>query len=149
MIRTVLSLVLACGLIATGSGCGKGDNPETIPKQPTVPVSGILTYQGKAVGGASITFFSLDGKISARGSSDAAGIFTLSTYSSNDGAPPGKYKVVAAVSGAKEIEPGVLAPEPEGGFKSPIPTKYASVNSTDIVVDVKENGKNELTIELK
>ncbi len=149
MFRSVSKLGLFISLCAVSLGCGKGDKAENMPKQPTVPVSGILTYQGKAVGSASITFFSLDGKISARGSSDAAGIFTLSTYGSNDGAPPGKYKVVAAVSGVKEISPGVLAPEPEGGFKSPIPTKYASVSTTDVIVDVKETGKNELTIDLK
>jgi hypothetical protein len=130
-------------------GCGKGPSDVGMPKQPTVPVSGILTYRGKAVGNASVTLFSLDGKIASRGRTDAAGIFNLSTYADKDGTPPGKYKVVAAVSGTKEIEPGVLAPEPEGGFKSVIPAKYANAATTDVIVDVKEQGKNELAIDLK
>jgi hypothetical protein len=129
-------------------GCGGGVNQPGMPKQPTTPVTGILKYQGKPVPKATVTFQSLDGKISSRGTTDAAGIFTLSTYGSNDGAPPGTYKVMAAVSGVTEIEPGVLAPEPPGGFKSPIPTKYANPATTDVTQQVKE-GKNELLIELK
>ena len=140
------TLVLA---IAVVTGCGGDDNAPKIEKQPTVPVTGILTYKGKPVANASVAFFSLDAKVASRGKTDAAGTFVLSTYGTDDGAPPGKYKVTAAVSGAKEIEPGVLDDEPPGGFKSPIPIKYANPATTDILADVKETGKNEIVIDLK
>jgi hypothetical protein len=91
----------------------------------------------------------VDGKAASNGSTDGAGLFKLSTYGQQDGAPPGRYKVIVAASGAREVEPGVLAPEPEGGFKSPVPVKYGNPETTDIVVQVKEEGKNDLTIELK
>jgi len=131
-------------------GCGRGTTPEGMPKQTTVPVSGLVRYSGKGVADASLTFQSLDGKIISRASTDKAGIFSAtSTYGKDDGTPPGKYKVMVAVSPVTEIAPGVLAPEPPGGFKSPIPTKYANLATTDIVVDVKEQGKNELLIDLK
>jgi hypothetical protein len=135
--------------VAVVAGCGGGDEGPQIEKQPTVPVTGILTYRGKPVGDASVTFFSLDGKVAPYGKTDAAGTFNLSTYGSQDGAPPGKYKVTAAVSGVKEIEPGVLDDEPKGGFKSPIPVKYSNSQTTDILVEVKETGKNEIVIDLK
>ncbi|MFO0877743.1 MAG: carboxypeptidase-like regulatory domain-containing protein [Gemmataceae bacterium] len=150
MTRKLLVLALSLATGVTLLGCGKGGgNREGMPVSPTVPVTGIVRYQGKPVGSASITLQSLDGKIFARGNSDAAGVFNLSTYKPQDGAPPGKYKVMVAVSTVKEIAPGVLAPEPEGGFKSPIPTKYADFSKSDILVDVKESGKNELLIDLK
>jgi hypothetical protein len=64
-------------------------------------------------------------------------------------APPGKYRVTVAVSLTKEIEPGVLEPEPEGGWKSPIPAKYANPATTDILVEVTEGGSNDFQIVLK
>jgi hypothetical protein len=144
----LLALSLATGVSLLGCGKG-GSNREGMPVSPTVPVTGIVRYQGKPVGSASITLQSLDGKVFARGTSDAAGVFNLSTYKPQDGAPPGKYKVMVAVSTVKEIAPGVLAPEPEGGFKSPIPAKYADLSKTDLLVDVNSTGKNELLIDLK
>lgn len=129
-------------------GC-KGRPPGQVEKQPTVPVTGMVTYKGRGVPNASVVFLAVDGKVASRGSTDGAGLFTLSSFGQQDGAPLGRYKVIVASSGVKEVEPGVLAPEPEGGFKSPVPTKYANPNTTDIVMQVKEEGKNDLTIELK
>jgi hypothetical protein len=140
----VLFGLAALALVGCGENTQKG--PE---KQKTVPVTGILKYKGKPVPNASVGFHSLDGKVASHGRTDAAGTFVLTTYEPQDGAPPGRYKVTAAAGGAKEIEPGVLEDEPPGGFKSPIPTKYANPNNTDIVVEVNETGKNDLTIDLK
>ena len=108
-----------------------------------------MKYRDKPVANAAVTFLSLDGKVRASGTTDGVGSFTLSTYGQQDGAPPGKYKVLVAVSTVKEIEPGVLEPEPEGGFKSPIPVKYANPQTTDLLVEVTEKGSNEFTIDLK
>jgi hypothetical protein len=145
--RVGVFTIFACILV----GCGGSGGPEgpKIEKQKTVPVSGILTYKGKPVANAAVGYHAIDGSVSARGTTDAAGTYTLTSYGNEPGAPPGKYKVTAAVAGTVEIEPGVLAPEPEGGFKSPIPSKYASPKATDIIVEVKEEGKNEHIIDLK
>lgn len=139
---------VALCLAALSVGCGSR-YPTGPQKQATVPATGIVTYQGKAVPNASVIFQSLDGKVSAHGSTDAAGTFTLSTYGNQDGAPPGRYKVTVAAGMAKEVEPGVLAPEPPGGFKSPVPAKYANPSTTDIVLEVKEQGRNDFTVQLK
>jgi hypothetical protein len=146
--RTILALTAVVALTAAGCG-GSAPTPPGLEKQSTVPVSGILTYKGKPVANASISFQALDGKVSARGSTDASGSFRLTSYTKDDGAPVGKYKVTAAAGGPKEIEPGVLEPEPPGGFKSPIPNKYANPATTDVIVEVKAGDKNEFTIDLK
>jgi hypothetical protein len=128
-------------------GCSKDkDGREQLS---TSPARGIVMYKNKAVANASVGFVSLDGKIRAYGQTDGVGSFILSTYGHQDGVPPGRYKVTVAVSGVKETEPGVLADEPVGGFKSPIPAKYANPATTDILVEVTEGGKNDFTIELK
>lgn len=141
-----------CGLALSLSAIGcSGDTSrlKDLPKEPTFPVTGVVKYQGKPVDKASLTFQSADGKITARATSDAAGVFSVSTYGSNDGAPAGIYKVVVAVNMAKEISPGVLAPEPPGGFKSPIPSRYSNPSTSDLSVEVKGSGKNDLQIDLK
>jgi hypothetical protein len=139
------SLLLAS--FALSAGCSKDKNQEV--QLPTSPARGIVTYKGKPVANASVGFISLDNKVRAGGRTDGVGSFVLSTYGQQDGAPPGKYRVTVAVSNVKEIEPGVLEPEPEGGFKSPIPTKYANPSTTDILVEITEGGKNDFTIDLK
>lgn len=147
MRRCICGTIFLLAAVAIASGCSKGG--KSAEQLPTSTARGIVTYKGKPVGEAGVTFISLDNKVRASGRTDGVGSFVLSTYGQQDGAPPGKYKVVVAVSGTKEIEPGVLAPEPEGGFKSPIPIKYANPTTTDILVEVTEGGKNDFTIKLE
>jgi Carboxypeptidase regulatory-like domain len=147
---TIMHVARAAGLWLAFVALGCGDNlPRGPEKQATVPATGVLRYRGKPVPNASVTFQALDGKVTSFGRTDAAGSFTLSTYGSQDGIPPGRYKVTAAAGGAREVEPGVLDDEPKGGFRSPIPAKYANPDTTDILVEVKEQGRNDFTIELK
>jgi hypothetical protein len=141
-------VLAAVALAGMAVGCG-GKGPGDVEKLPTQPARGFVKYKNAPVKDAAVSFQSLDGKVSANGKTDGVGSFTLSTYGQSDGLPTGKYKVVVAVSGVKEIEPGVLAPEPEGGFKSPIPAKYANPNTTDILVEVKPGDTGEILIELK
>ena len=140
---------LIVGWVACMAAIGCGDSRGESEQAPPSPAQGIVTYKGDPVSKAAVTFISLDGKTLASGMTDGVGSFVLTTYDQNDGVPPGKYKVVVAVDTVEEIEPGVLAPEPEGGFKSPIPLKYADSNTTDILVEVKEGSPNDFKIELK
>lgn len=136
--------------VALGCGGGEKGNNKPLEVKKTVPARGIVRYQGNPLKDAAVTFVPLDNAtVSARGTTDSVGSFVLTTYSKDDGAPVGKYKVLVSVNLAKEIEPGVLAPEPPGGFKSPIPIKYNNANTTDILLEVKEGDKNDFTIELK
>jgi hypothetical protein len=143
-------MLLSTSLATLGCGSGGGVPTPALEVKATVPASGIVKYKGQPLKDAAVTFFPLDGKtIAARGKTDGVGSFKLSTYASDDGAPVGKYKVLVAVSTAKEIEPGVLDAEPVGGFKSPIPAMYSDPSKTDILVEIKAGDKNEFMIELK
>jgi hypothetical protein len=135
-------------LVFAISGCGS-DAPKGPEKLSTTPVDGIVTLNGKPAAEVSISLHHSEGKVAPRGMSDKDGKFSISTYGKDDGAPIGKYKVTAAKNMTKEISPGVLAPPPPGGFKSDIPAKYESVNSTDISVEIKAGEKNSLKIDLK
>jgi len=65
------------------TGCGGGH----------VPVTGVVTVDGKPVEGATVTFITEDGKQSASGQTDSSGNFSLSD-SGKPGARPGSYKVI-------------------------------------------------------
>jgi hypothetical protein len=136
-VATVLCLLAAA--------CGE-PRPE---KHATVPVSGTVRYRGKPVCNASVVFQAADGSVAPNGWSEPDGFFALSTYGHEDGAPPGTYTVTVAAAVPREIAPGVLPAEPKGGFPSPLPVKYADPDTSGIVLEVTEQGKNEFLIELK
>jgi hypothetical protein len=141
-----------CVLLAAlaAAGCGES-GASSHEKMPTVPVSGRVAFRGKPLGNVAVIFQSIDGKVSATGTTDAAGTFRLATYAPDDGAPPGSYRVTVAPGGtAREIEPGVLAPTPEEpATGSPVPARYADPTKSDLSADVKESGANRFTFELK
>ncbi len=56
--------------------------------------SGTVTFDGKPVDGATVTFIPTEGKIQpATGRTDAQGKYSLTTFRSGDGAQPGAYQV--------------------------------------------------------
>src|SRR5947207_5917383 len=83
------------------AGCGNSSDIEQ-----TVPVSGIVTYQGRPLEGYQVTFIPEDGHRPAVGVTDAAGKFTLGTNNVGDGAPPGKSKVAFVWIAPRIGEPG-------------------------------------------
>jgi hypothetical protein len=140
----------ACVMMAAWSlaGCGPSEPPG--PKQlPTVPAAGTVTYNGQPLANATISCQSVDGEAAASGKSDASGKFALKSYGDKDGAPAGSYKVSVSVSAVQEIEPGVLAPEPPGGFKSPIPAKFGNVAESGLTLEVPAAGSTELKLDLR
>src|SRR5262245_4547829 len=76
-------------LLAGAAGCGGKYTP--------VPVSGVVTLNGKPVEGATVYFYAVgdakDGRV-AQGTTNKEGEFRLSTLGKEDGALPRRYKVV-------------------------------------------------------
>ena len=88
MFRRIFVGLLVLGF-ATYTGCGAGDsNPKTYP------VTGNVTKGGKAVAGANVVFVSLEqGGTPAVAITDSEGKYSLTSFSSGDGAVPGLYAV--------------------------------------------------------
>jgi hypothetical protein len=130
------------------------------PNRPkTAPVSGVVTYKGQPVEGATITFFAQPGKgRGAVGSTDASGQFTMTTFQPKDGAIPGSYRVSISKmdmegapaeggppTGGKKGEGG----EPFSGIaKDLLPTKYKDAGKSGLTAEVKEDGAKDLKFEL-
>lgn len=141
-------LVVLAGLLLSLAGCGSGPPPG--PEElPTVPAAGTVTYQGNPVANVDVAFQHSEGKVTATAKTGADGKFTLKSYGEKEGAPAGNYAVTVSVSGVQEIEPGVLAPAPPGGFKSPIPTKYGSSTTSGLTMEIPAEGSADLKVELQ
>jgi hypothetical protein len=132
------SLLLAALVSVLGTvGCSKnrGDRPVV------VPVSGVVLYNGKPLAGAHVTFTNPDAKRSAYGKTDADGHFTLTTFPDEpgDGAVPGKRIDRTATTGKV----------PDVQRRWVIPEHYGNVTTSGLTAEVKEDGKNEIKLELK
>jgi len=168
------SLVAACALLAVSllaTGCGPPNASEGC-----VPVSLTVTYKGQPVEGAQVTFSAAgDGARTCQGTTDNSGRAVIGTFSTDDGALPGVYKVSVAKATALKGElagmsdpalanggdtgPSMVDPTKayraqmsgEGTFKeaeSSLPAKYAKIDSSGLQFTVQGPGANDFKAEL-
>ena len=123
---------------ALAAGCGGDSGP--------VPVRGVVKLDGQPVAGAAVTFVAqTPGGRDAYGSTNENGEFRLTTTKPDDGALPGKYKVVIQPPGEEggstpfdEGKPAAARPKAPRGPR--IPAKYAVAGQTPLAQDVPPNG---------
>lgn len=137
-------LVILC-LSGIGSlvGCGKAKQPWEI----SYPTVGVIKLDGVPLASAQITLVPEDKKIPdtvrPRGFTDSTGAFELSTYGENDGAPKGKYKVLAMRF------PVVGTPENPSQGPNDLPPKYSNADSSDLTVEILDTENDLSKLELR
>lgn len=154
---TIFTLLTSLSLVAAGCGDGKPKG-----RLPTYPVSGVVTYKGKAVEGADITFFNETANKSSFGRTDSDGKYKLMTYAPNDGALEGKQivtiskiEVPAQVPTIAPIESENYAPPGVGKSTDPpkpkalLPEKYANQGSSGLMAVVNKEGENKFDFALE
>lgn len=119
------------------AGCGKTQQaPETIP------VSGVVRFKGSPLTKGTVTLQPINdgsgvGQRPAIGEIDAAGTFTLSTYTAGDGALPGNYHVLITCyrndPTVEEYTQGVKR-------ESLIPERYSNALTSGKIREIPENG---------
>jgi hypothetical protein len=148
-----------CGLLLTSvalAGCGSG---APAGARPTKPVKVTVTYNGKPVEGATITFvFQGTEPISANGKTDAQGVAKMKTYIEGDGAVLGKHKVLVMkvettgeTPSVDQNSPDYKPPtgnEPPPQIKHLVPAKYGEFAKTDLTAEVT-GGTNDIKLDLK
>ncbi len=145
MPRTLcLLIVLLIGMLAVG--CGSDTSKPAA-------VSGRVTYKGKPVPKANVSFTPVEGTSrAASGLSDSNGYFTLGTFSTNDGALIGKYRVSIIARGPDRQPKAGESMSGMPGEMMPgdpvIPTKYFAPDSSGLTFEVKR-GSNRADFELK
>ncbi|MBI3461537.1 MAG: carboxypeptidase regulatory-like domain-containing protein [Planctomycetes bacterium] len=151
MARRVATVVwwvraIALMLLVHMAGCG--------PSGPAMePVTGVVSYNGRPVAGARITFVAPNSPRVAVGTTNEAGEFTLSTMSDGDGAVVGKHQVsitsftpeaIARMSNAQQEALG-RGQKVEG---SSLPTRYASFETSGLSANVEAGGENHFKFDL-
>src|SRR5947209_5411172 len=135
MPRSVCRQSFALAAVLAAAGCGGGSGP--------VPVRGVVKVDGQPVANAAVIFITqTPGGRDAYGSTDANGAFRLTTTKPDDGALPGKYKVVIQPAGpgggSTPFDDASKPPAP--GPKVPpgprIPAKYTVAGQTPLTQDV-------------
>jgi len=153
-----LRILIVATLLACGGGCsGGGKHPAT------APVSGTVTYQGKAVEGATVSFSLVGGGGVSTAITDAAGKYVLRTFGEADGAVPGDYKVTITKIKAQGRSPGKTPdqiseeyaalqargePIPEPVIQYLVPEKYSTAQSTPEQRTVKAGEPNVIDFQL-
>lgn len=148
------------GLLALG-GCGGSDRPLI------VPVGGKIVYKGEPVEGAKVTFHPTgESPRKPIGTTNANGEFRLTTFDTNDGAPPGEYVVTVYKPQQRKEEAAMDPEEPDAAYdqamravreldagkqmvETTLPAKYADQETSTIERTVAADGPNEFTIELE
>ena len=135
-------------ILSTISVLGCSRSPE-----PTYPVHGIVTINGKRPRGGIVIFESVtpgpSGKrFSARGMIDSDGQYRLSTFGEDDGAVAGKHRV--GVLQEEDMHPSSRSPEAEAARKRivKIPSKYQTPATSHLTYEVKSE-ENTIDIELQ
>ncbi|QDU76593.1 hypothetical protein Pan97_36450 [Bremerella volcania] len=139
-------------------GCTASDD-SGLPRR--VPAKAVVTYEGKPVEGATVTFGGAEIR-GAVGNTDERGEVRLWTYEPGDGVIPGTYTVAI-----RKLE--VLAlPDPEkvspeeysrmmnemnralgGSPKHLLPKKYSKAETSQLTAEVVDGGENIFTFELE
>jgi hypothetical protein len=147
--------VTFAGVIALSSFVGCSGGPK-IPQ--THAVSGKITYQDKPLGGAEVGFVSsLDDKnvLAARGVTNGAGEFTLSTYIDPQhevrGATAGEYVVTVSKTETMDQEKmkEQFTANPAMEFKKLVPTKYTNPKETPLKASVAAGKPNKFDFKLE
>jgi len=136
---TLVSLVLV--------GCGQSGPQKVIPTS-AVPVTGIVTLDGKPLASAKITFVPTDNSqgSGAAGATDSAGKYELRALFGNKsvvGAPPGNYKVVVSLMVKPDGSPmpaDSQEPPMMSGARESLPLKYSDFASTQLSASVASSG---------
>ena len=143
--KILLSGILLLSLLLV-PGCGKP--PADLPQAELYPFSGIVNVNGKPATGAMLTLHpsgdSKLGIVTPHGIADENGLFMLTTYSTADGAPAGKYKVT--VSWSDITNPG--GSDPEHGPEK-LPRRYQDKDTSGLEVNIEPNMSDVTVLELK
>jgi hypothetical protein len=138
-----VGLLVTASLLAA-AGCGG-------PPLVLAEVQGKVTLNGTPLSGVVVTFYpdgvGKDSPPYARGTTDDAGHYKLTTQDSKPGAVVGKHRVVVNwPPRERSDDPDKAPPKPPG---PPIPVKYTVASDTPLIFDVKAGGAQTIDLPLK
>ncbi|MFH1922280.1 MAG: hypothetical protein ABIP48_20650 [Planctomycetota bacterium] len=133
---TELGCLVAASAIAV-IGCSGSGLPDT------VPITGLVTYNGEPVAEAQVSFIPAQGR-PASGGTGADGRFKLTTFQLDDGAVLGEHTVTIAKTAPT---PG-QEDDPYAEQISLIPEKYGKLQDSPLKATVSADGPSEFKFDL-
>jgi hypothetical protein len=147
----LFAVVVGLSLVA---GCSRGGTP-------LGRVTGKVTLNGQPLEGAQLTFTAKDAPRAALGTTDAQGVYSLTTFAPNDGAPLGHHTVTITMP-AKNA-PDMSAGKPDAAYGAAmkqaakgvqvrgkeIPAKYANPLTSNLSADVKSGNNADVNFDLQ
>lgn len=144
---------VATSVILTCLGCF-GSKPVDPSRAKVVPAGGVVTYQGKPVEGADVTFINRTAGTTGTGRTDAAGRFVLTTYEPKDGVAPGeqvvtirRVEIVDNTPKDVDVSAGGKAVPPTVTWL--VPQKFSDASRSGLKASVTEQGPNSFPFDLK
>lgn len=138
---TCVAMCIAFLLFVVASGCsGKYEDKWSKRRPPSLPTTGVVTWNGEPAVGAIVTLQSQSHNLSASGKTDAKGQFALTTWRQGDGAVAGEHKVT--------IETSVIAGYGTDGSiieVNAMPPKYEKPDTSGLTATINDKGKNVLS----
>lgn len=108
----------------------------------TYPVSGRVVFEnGRPVRHGTVELTSVEHQTTATGKIGHDGGFVLGTYTPTDGAAAGEHNAIVV---QMVIDDGSFKHTVDHG--APVPTKYASYETSDVTVSVETDKENVVTI---
>jgi len=154
-------LLIALNQLSCGRGPKKSnDMPDLLP------CVAVVKFRGEPVSNAKVLFSPVSGRFSAAGLTDSQGRAVMKAEGSYDGVVPGSYKVAILsqpVSAQTQTQSGESSADPEEYAKqflasattsdhkvqSTLPSKYASFESSGLLVTVNTDSGREVVFDLK
>lgn len=122
--------------------------PKPAAEARPVPVTGFITLEGKPLAGATVRFVPEKGR-PAVGTTGDDGRFRLTTFSANDGALPGRYRVtIAGPEAGPGGKPGGSGAAKEKPSRAGVPPMYSRPQTSPLLAEVSPDGPNEFRLEL-
>ena len=150
MNRIRFGMICLCVMLPCHVGCG---DKEVAGRPRLYPASGLITYQGKPVPGATVTFFPVEDVMpSASAKTNAEGRYILQTFEADDGVVAGTHKVsimkwkIEAFQGNEDEGDSNYKMEPPP--KTLIPQKYSTPTTSGLEAAVAESKSNQFDFEL-
>ena len=146
---------LICLFIVTAASVGGGCSRAGL--EGVVPVTGTVTYNGKPVEGAAVSFSPAGEGRSASALTTEDGKFSLTTLEAEDGAFPGSYKI--GISKSEVVNP-ISDAERQKQFhenmgrmpleehRSLLPEKFRNPNTSGLTAEVEKSGENNFAFDL-
>lgn len=137
------SLALLTYSIVTATGCTSSEQGPA-----TYPAAGTVTYQGKPIAGATITFHAQQKGVTAMAMTDDAGNFEVRTmfnsgHQEKPGMAEGEYLVTVSKLDLSTIKSTLSPP------KEMLPKKYGSPTSSPLTASVSTERENRYAFSLQ